>query len=158
MKKRLLKRLRMLYTLEFINIFLLPFSFLFICFMLKQDVGYISGTMMILNGILLLEGSYFWFCMHRVVSKKKKLNFIQHFKILKYFNFTLLLIALYAIMRYHFQGIADIIGTILFLSLAIAEHINYFEFQLMYDNDNDRSYLKLNKGLKKATLKKLMRK
>ena len=55
-----------------------------------------------------------------------------------------------------FASTFDRVGTIAFLSLAMLEHINYFEVQLMYDNKNDLQYLRDFKRLKKAKLKVLM--
>ncbi len=40
--------------------------------------------------------------------------------------------------------------------MAVLEHINYFEVQLMYDNKNDIEYLKRFRKLKKSKLNFLL--
>lgn len=55
-----------------------------------------------------------------------------------------------------FLGALDKMGTALFFTLAILEHVNYFEFQLMYDNKNDLDYIKQYRRFKIAKLKRHM--
>jgi hypothetical protein len=158
-KENLIKRLKQHYLVEFLNIFLLPLSFGLSCFILNQSIGINSIFTMILNGFLLLEGSYFWFKVYQRIKNRNgsdlsKLRGI--FSFLKIVNFALFILTIAVVIIYPFVSILDKIGTFLFLILAILEHINYFEFQLMYDSENDKAYLKHFKRLKKSKLKTLL--
>jgi hypothetical protein len=158
-KEKLIKRLKQHYLIEFLNIFLLPFSFCISCFILKQSIGINSIIAMLLSGLLLLEGSYFWFKVYqrittRNLSDSSKIREI--FSFLKNVNYILFILTVTVVIIYPFVSNLDKIGTFLFLILAILEHINYFEFQLMYDSENDKAFLKQFKRLKKSKLKTLL--
>lgn len=156
-KEKLLKRLKNLYRLEFLNAFLLPLTFFYASIRHNQSIGINSVSSFVLNGILLLEGSFFWFNIYRNLTQNQDIKFIHYFKIFKLANMFLITLTVAIIFLNEFKGTIDKIGTFSFLLLAILEHINYFEFQLMYDNKNDLEYLKINKQLKKSKLKILMR-
>lgn len=108
---------------------------------------------MTLNGLILLEGSYLWYGIRQQLITGKKHNFKRRFEIFKIMNLALFALALISIALVPFKGIVDKVGTGIFFALAVAEHVNYFEIQLMYDNKSDLSYL-FKYGLKKAKLKK----
>jgi hypothetical protein len=157
-KEKLIKRLKQHYLVEFLNIFLLPASFCIICFTLNQSIGQNSILAMILSGCILLEGSCFWFKVYKRVTNRNTftLMLIRVFSILKTVNIVLFVLAFSLIITHPFVGTLDQFGTFLFFTLAILEHINYFEFQLMYDSKNDKAYLKQFKRLKKSKLKTLL--
>lgn len=111
---------------------------------------------MSLSGILLLQGSYLWFKISRQLSITTSESLKSIFKKLKLINIILITATVIFIWIYPFKGNWDKYGTIGFLSLAILEYINYFEFQLMYDNQNDLNYLRRFRRLKKAKLKGLL--
>ncbi len=108
---------------------------------------------MTLNGILLLQGSYLWFKISRQLKINNSDSLITAFKKLKLINIILTIGTVIFILIYPFKGNWDKYGAIAFLSLAILEYINYFEFQLVYDNKNDLTYLRRFGRLKKAKLK-----
>ena len=155
-KEKLLGRLRNLYFLELINAFLLPLAFLINCNLRNESVGPNSVLAMTLSGILLLQGSYFWFKISRQVRINAVDNWTNTFKKLKLIDIALIIGIVIFIWIYPFKGNWDRYGTIAFLSLAILEYVNYFEFQLMYDNKNDLNYLRQFRRLKKAKLKVLL--
>lgn len=155
-KEKLVKRIKNLYRLEFLNVFLLPILLGYTCIRHDQSIGVNSVSSIILNGILLLEGSFLWFNIYRNLTRSPNIKFIRYFKIFKPVNILLIGLTIVIILSNEFKGSIDEIGTISFLLLAILEHINYFEVQLMYDNKNDLEYLKINKRLKKSKLKTLM--
>lgn len=155
-KEKLVNRVKNLYRLEFLNIFLLPLILYYATIQYNQSIGVNSVSSIILNGILLIEGSFFWFNVYRNLTQNQDISFVRYFKIFKPVNMILIALTLVIIVFNNFKGIIDIIGTFSFLLLAILEHINYFEFQLMYDNKNDLEYLRLNKRLKISKLKILM--
>ena len=155
-RDKLIARLRQLYIFEFINVFWLPLGLWFMGRISDQSFGVNSIAAIILNGILLLEGSYLWFSISRQLNFKKKYGFIKTFRVLKTLNFGFLALTLVTIYFSPFSGTFDKIVTTIFILLAVLEHINYFEIQLMYDNENDKNYVKRFKRLKVAKLKKLM--
>ncbi len=156
-RDKLIVRLRQLYVVEFINVFWLPLAFWIMGRVNNQSFGLNSIVAMILNGILLTEGSYLWFSISKLLRHKGQYTFIKAFRILKKLNFGLFILTLIIFTLIPFSGTFDKIVTILFTLLAVLEHINYFEIQLMYDNENDKKYLRQYKRLKVAKLKKIMK-
>ena len=156
-RDKLIGRLRQLYVVEFINVFWLPLQFLIIGRVTNQEFGLNSIVAMILNGILLIEGSYLWLCISRQLRLKRQHDFIQLFRVLKILNFGFFTLTIIAISFSPFSGTFDRIVTTLFILLAVLEHLNYFEVQLMYDNENDKKYVRQYKRLKVAKLKKIMK-
>jgi hypothetical protein len=155
-REKLIVRLRQLCVVEFINVFLLPFAAWFWGRVNNQVFGLNSIIAMILSGILLIEGSYLWLSISILLKNKGHYNFIKTFRVLKKLNFGLFTLTFITIIFIPFSGTFDKIVTIIFTSLATLEHINYFEIQLMYDNENDKKYLRQYKRLKVAKLKKIM--
>jgi len=155
-RNKLIARLRQLCIVEFINVFWLPLAFWIMERTNNQSFGVNSIVAIILNGILLLEGSYLWFSISRQISFKKKYSFVKTYRVLKILNFGFLALTLVTICFSSFSGTFDKIVTTIFILLAVLEHINYFEIQLMYDNENDKNFVKRYKRLKVAKLKKIM--
>ena len=155
-RDKLIVRLRQLYIVEFINVFWLPLAFWIMGRANNQSFGLNSVVAMIFNGILLIEGSYLWFSISRLLRLKGQYNFVKTFRILKKLNFGFFLLTIITITFNPFSGTFDKIVTTIFTLLAVLEHVNYFEIQLMYDNENDKKYLRLYKRLKVAKLKKIM--
>jgi uncharacterized membrane protein YkvI len=123
----------------------------------NEEFGLNSIVAMILNGILLIEGSYLWLCISRQLRLKRQHDFTQIFRVLKVLNFGFFILTILTISLTRFSGTFDRIVTTLFILLAVLEHINYFEVQLMYDNQNDKKYITKYKRLKAAKLKKIMK-
>jgi hypothetical protein len=123
----------------------------------NEEFGLNSIVAMILNGILLIEGSYLWLCISRQLRLKRQHDFTQIFRVLKILNFGFFTLTIITISLTPFSGTFDRIVTTLFILLAVLEHINYFEVQLMYDNQNDKKYITKYKRLKAAKLKKIMK-
>ena len=158
MRKTLIKKIKELCVFELINVFWLPFCFWLICYINGQRIGQNTISAMILSGVLLLEGSLFWFMVLQQLKKKTTFTSIYIFKLLKVVNIVLMLVTLILIINTAFEGVLDLIGTCVFFLLAVLEHINYFEVQLMYSSENDKAYWKQNRRLKTSKLKKLLRK
>ena len=156
-KEKLLARLRQLYLLEFINISLLPCCAWIYALTRGHAIGLNSMVAMVLNGIVLLEGSYFWFSLRRHLKLGNQNSFVNIFKKAKLLNFILLPLAFIFIMINPFLGAFDKITTTLFFLLAVLEHVNYFEVQLMYDNKNDLKYIRQYGRLKVSKLNRAMK-
>lgn len=141
--------------MEFFNAFFLPFVFVTYCYVHDQGVGFNSIMAMALNGIILMEGSFLWFGISRQITNSKADNFFTAFRNLKRGNLILIALTIVAMLTYPFSSSFDRVGAIAFFSLAVLEHINYFEYQLMYDNKSDLAYLR-RFGIKKSKLKTLL--
>jgi hypothetical protein len=113
-KEKLLRRLRNLYSLEFVNAFFVPFVFLMYCHVHNEPVGLNSIIAFILNGILLLEGSYLWFQFSRQLTTPRPHSLKEIFKKLKKINLTLILLAITFIAVNPSKGVWDRYGTIYF--------------------------------------------
>jgi ABC-type transport system involved in cytochrome c biogenesis permease subunit len=148
--------LRSHYRLEFFNAFGLPFLFVLNSIIHKQPIGINAIAAIFLNGIILLEGSYLWYSIYRKLTGKLETNYIPILGIFRSINLLLIILTVSIIVSNQFKSAFEQIGTIIFLILAILEHINYYEFQLMYDSKNDLKYLRLFKRLKKSKLKILI--
>jgi hypothetical protein len=158
-KSKVIKRLKQHYIMEFVNVFLLPLCFFINSLILEKPLGLNSIVAIILNGILLLEGSYFWFKIYKKLityNTDKQHDLVMIFNRLKLINIALFLVVASLIITNPFRGTFDFVVTVFFLLLSILEHINYFEIQLMYDSHNDKMYLKKHKKLKVSKLKSLM--
>ncbi len=155
-KVKLIKRIKSLYKIEFSCVFLLPFAFCIQYLKKDQIVGLNVIIAMILNGFLLLEGSYFWLIIYKQLINNRTSNFINTYTRLKKINILLIIMSLTFVSLHSFTGNLDKMGTLIFLLLAILEQINYFEYQLMYDNKNDWAYLIKFRRLKKSKLNKVL--
>lgn len=158
-RSKLVMRIKQHYIMEFINVFLFPICFLIISKLINRPIGQNSIVAMILNGVILLEGSYFWFMIYtRLVSHNtdKQTRVVSIYRKLKILNIALFVLAIFHFMTNTFYGFFDIVVTVIFLILAILEHINYFEIQLMYDSYNDKMYFKRYRKLKVSKLKAIM--
>lgn len=155
-RDKLLRRLKQLYVLEFLNIFWLPLVFWYMGHQTGQEFGPNSIVTIVLNGILLFEGSYLWFCISRQLRGKNRHDFLRLFEVLKVVNYGLFAFVILAIVFVPFNSTFDKSVTTFFFVLALLEQINYFEVQLMYDNKKDLQYLRTHKRLKVATLRRLM--
>jgi len=142
--------------LELINIFLLPFAFFLLVKAGDGLVGLNVWLAILLNGLLLLEGSLFWYSVFRNLKGHDLFNRWNLFSFFKTLNLWLFGIVLLVVILNPSAGPYDLGGTIFFLVLAMLEHINYFHFQLMYDNINDLRYLKRFGRLKKAKLGRIL--
>lgn len=162
MKDKLIKRLREYYKLEkFHTIWISLF-----CIFLNIKFGWIQSLLlsygMFLVVFILAQGTYYWKLklyelQDKDVDNQKVLKRFRRFELINsclififpsilvtqtlYFNkiFVLQLNKGWALFAYVF---------------GIAEHVNYYYVQLMYDNKNDWKYLQIYKRLKIASLRK----
>ncbi len=155
-REKLIKRVKSLWTLELFNVFFLPFAFILKCLLNGQPIGFNSTSAMVLNGILLLQGSYFWFRYKQLIEKRVTVEVFGIFRVFGSLNLFLIVLSLVLLLLFPFQGSYDRIGAWAFFALAVLEYINYFEIQLMYDNKNDLSYVRRYRRLKTAKLRRIL--
>lgn len=152
MKHRLLRRFRQLAILEAINVFLLPMAYINACINAHQPFGAKAVVAMVVNGILLLQGAYWWHTCRRQLQGESIIHTIPTFRRLRVMAALSLVASTVAVVSIPALSNADRWGAIGFLSLAILEYINYYVVQLMYDNPADWRYLLQHKRLKPASL------
>jgi hypothetical protein len=113
----------------------------------------VAGTAAAL--LILLQGVAYWHLKRVQISTAAAfLPWAPVFYHLKYINWMALGVASSTIIASDVFTTAlgrDTLPGLAFLFLAVAEQINYFYVQLMYDNRNDLKWL-ANKGLKKSHL------
>lgn len=119
----------------------------------------------LLSCYILMQGTYYWWVkytslkgkpipQHRVLERLRKFKTTDHVGIL--------LIPFILLLQWFISGKQltgdNLLGWALFANFfAILEYINYYQKQLMYDNQHDFRYLKLNRKLKEAQLRKDLR-
>lgn len=148
------KKLKLLYTLEFLNIILVPMAFFIFGYPNILTIGINSIFAIVLTGVLFLEGGFFWLTLYRAFENKHRTNSIKVFQALKKINIVLFAFVGLCILVNPFSGVADRISTFFFYSLAVLEHIHYFEFQLMYTSLSDLQFVSNHRQLKKSKIKK----
>ena len=153
-RAKLIRRIRILGILELVNVFFLPIVFALKCYLNGRPIGINSSSAMTLNGILLLQGSYFWFRCKQVIENRATEKVFGIFRVLKALNLLLIALCLIILVLFPFKGSYDQVGAWAFFTLAVLEYINYFEIQLMYDNSNDLAFIRRYHRLKPAKLKK----
>ena len=152
-RTKLQKRVRWLSRLELFNALWLLFIFWYLSFRLNESIGLNSIIAMMLNGIMLLEGSFIWLSINRKLNNYPHINFIKYFNKIRIVDIVLIAVSFFSILLLPFKSSLDKFGAYLFFTLAVLEYINYFELQLMYDNKNDLKYLIQYKKLKTSKLK-----
>lgn len=161
-KRRLIKRLSWYYPTELFNVFLFTgiMIWLLINFPFLEILSLLYG--LLIMTVILFQGQYYW----RVKLKNlqgKSINqdvTLAYFRISKKFNLVLIALipfALFIELYLNSWVISNSIlyGWAIFANIfGILEYINYYHYQLMYDNVHDLKYLQINKKLKIASLKK----
>lgn len=169
-KKRLIKKLEWYYPMEKFHAFV-SFPAIFIWVMLYSEI---ENVLFLLYGLfvcifILYQGQLYWkLKLHRLKNipfdQEKNIQFFEKAK-----RYNLLLIALMPVfffIQYYWSGMSlegnltvqfkpeSLIWAILANAFAIAEHVNYYNVQLMLDNKYDWAYVWKNKKLKKSSLAK----
>jgi hypothetical protein len=135
---------------ELVNVVWLPvvvFGLLDAPFTLPNLVGY--G----LTAVLLLEGAAYWLRKARQLRGARARTGWSAFRTLKRLNVVLLAAGLAVVVG----GVlllpaAEAVPGLVFAALAVAEHVNYFHRQLMYDTAADLRWLVRHRRLRRSHL------
>lgn len=164
MKKRLLKRLTYLYTGELMSVL----GFIVVIFLLNKAYPqlrfYSLSSFWIsffLLEFLLVQGSMYWYAKWKRLKIENipvtPIQIIKRFKNLKKLNIALIIVSSFTFIFNFFKwypslplGSFGIVGFIYIF--AVLEYINYFHFQLAYDNLSDIKYLLRSKRFKQSSL------
>ena len=155
----LLRRLRSLRNLEFLNIFLLPFVLWLILGKASAATWLLYGSAMGLICWLLVQGTLYWHLKLRALTQKTRTlpaYFVRTFTAFRVIN--LCCFALFPLLAGYLRATGQIqtsqlVGATLLWFFAILEHINYYHLQLMHDNPPDIRYLIQHKRLRPSPLR-----
>ncbi|WP_312473231.1 general stress protein [Neobacillus sp.] len=166
MKKSLEKRFSYLYTGEIFAAIL--FIFLSYYFNSTNPQFHLYSLFsfwfsFILLGLFLFQGAYYWHVKWKRLRTENKVKtpfkVVRKFKLFKTLNTGLLIVPIlgFVVDYIKWNNLLPIRGLLISVFIyifAILEYINYFYFQLSYDNRMDIEYLRKNKRLKKSSINK----
>ncbi|MFC0624970.1 multidrug transporter [Kribbella deserti] len=146
-----LRRLRMLAVLEFVNIPLLSYVFIAVLGMPVTAANLIG---LVLVAVILAEGGTYWWLKVRQLSAATPLPAgMRAYRVLLKANLALLVAGAIALGVLTGSGpAAGFWPGIALWFFAVLEHINYFHFQLMHDNRNDLARLVRTRRLHRSHL------
>jgi hypothetical protein len=111
---------------------------------------------LLLLSYLLAQGAYYWHLKLRSVTERTRLPvyFLTLFQTLKWSNYLAMGAFLVVLVVQARAGVAaaDIQWSAGLLALAMAEQVNYYSYQLMYDTAQTVRYLRRHRRLRKAAL------
>lgn len=157
-RQKVVRRLRILRNLEFLNIFLLPVYLCCTLTSLQVQHWQPFAFSVFIICIILIQGVFYWHLKLQSICKNEITlppYFQRAFLLFKWTNVSLLLIypALFFCDQttsfINFQ--VSIWSNLLFL-FAILEYINYYSYQLSHDNLNDIRYLITHKKFRRSPL------
>ena len=158
-EKMLVKRLRYLWTWELFDGFFLPTVAVFTARIVRKPLGGVSIYAMALVAWLLWQGAAYWWLKLRAIRTHSDIapRYMGWFSVLKKANWVLIgLLPLFVLARLlggaAFSSGLDVIVSLGLYTLAVLEQINYYHYQLMYDNAADWHYLITHKRLKPSKL------
>lgn len=164
LRKKLLKRFSYLYTGELMSVVMFIVVFFLLNKVYPQLRLYSIASFWIsffLLEFLLVQGSMYWYVKWRRLKKENTtvtpMQTVKNFKNLNKTNIGLIIITMFIFAFDFFKwyqslplGSLGIAGFIYIFS--VLEYINYFHFQLSYDNLSDIKYLLRSKRLKQSCL------
>jgi hypothetical protein len=156
----LARRLRYLCVGELFNIIFQPAMLLWLRHALGQPLGWLTWYAVGLVVILLLQGAVYWQLKLRAIQRAQRVarRDLCPFLLFRLLNWVLLagLPILALLLAWQtggvFVSVLDAAATLWFGGLALAEQINYYYFQLMYDNRADLAWLWRHRRLKRPAL------
>ncbi len=157
-RESVLRRLRSLRNLEFLNIFLLPFVMWLMLGKATEATWLLYGWAMGLVCWVLVQGTLYWHLKLRATKAKTRTlpaYFVPTFTAFRVTN--LLGFAIFPLLAGYLRATGQIaISSLVIASLlwlfAILEHINYYHLQLMHDNPHDIRYLIQHQRLRPSPL------
>lgn len=129
-------------------------SFFFMLFQSQGWVGPATAVGMAPAVLILLQGSLYWYSEMRTLDGRPlwpQKTFVQLFRTLRLLDLAVLIICGGALLVMRPTG-SDAAWGIGLYALGWLEYVNYFHWQLMYDNRRDIENLRRHRGLKKARL------
>lgn len=114
----------------------------------------IRSAALALVGYLLLQGAGYWQLKLQGVMRRQPLpTFFQPlYRFFQYSNVALIAAVAALIGTHDTATTSDLLWACGLLTFVLAEHINYYHYQLMYDTSAAFAYLRRNRRLRKAVL------
>ncbi|TWD82636.1 hypothetical protein FB561_3772 [Kribbella amoyensis] len=143
-------RLRTLAILELVNVALigwLVFTVLRAPITAANAAGYLAAA------FLLVVGSAYWFAkLHQLRGNSARPPGLAVFRVLRSACPVLLVVAAGIVGLGFDDSPRHVVPGLVLLALAIAEYVNYFHWQLMYDNPTDLRRLRRTRRLSRSHL------
>jgi hypothetical protein len=162
-KKRLIRRLRYLWTFELLDSFLLPAVVILSSLRYGQPLGLFSIYSSALVTWLLWQGAAYWWLKLQAVRSDGDIagRHLRPFAKFKSVNWVLigllpLLLLGNALLGNPFRSTLDVVAGLGMAGLAVLEQVNYYHVQLMYDYPPDWRYLIEKKRLKRSSLSRAL--
>lgn len=161
-KAKLFQRLEQYYKQEGFHTVWISFFAIY----LNLKYGFFESLLLnyglLLVVIILAQGTYFWMIKFRYTNGTARFSaeVVQRFIRFKYINICIIILyplfVVYLNSQNQFAMQENKSWAIFAYAFGLAEYINYYHIQLMYDNKNDWNYLRRYKRLKEAHLSKLI--
>ncbi len=163
-RDRIIKRLSWYYKVEGINAIWIFALGVYLC--LKFGIhAILLGYGIAFVVFILIQGTHYWrlkfFALQgKPIQQEQELDRFKKFKTIN--EILIGLIPVFVLLQWYIsgKGFAEdnhLVWAILANVFAVLEHINYYYYQLTYDNSYDVKYLLHNRKLKPASLKKDIR-
>ncbi len=152
-RQNIIRRLLYLRNWEFANIFILPIAMYAILKSLNINNWWAYIFTISIVCFILAQGVFYWHLKLQSIYKNQlalPAYFNSTFTTFKWINIILLF--LYFLGVIFTQRFQDSLGSNLIFIFAIAEHINYYHYQLSHDNLNDIRYLLRHKKIRRSPL------
>jgi len=158
-RQAVIGRLRYLWTFELFDSFFLPGITGLALRSAGRRLGPVFWVGALLCSWLLWQGAAYWFAKLRAVRARERLapGLLAVYAALQRANWALLALAPLAWVGAALLGapprldLGGVVGILLYL-LAVLEQINYYHWQLMYDNRADLAYLREHRRLKRGAI------
>lgn len=161
--KKLIKRLRYLWAWELFDSFFLPAIIVFYARYFQKPIGFLAIYSMSLTAWILWQGAVYWRLKLQALKTNRNIKpaYLRWFARLKKINWILIgalpiLLAGKGLLNTFFRSRLDLIAGLGLYTLAVLEQINYYYYQLMYDQPSDWRYLRKHKKLKKSSLSRAL--
>lgn len=161
--RRLIRRLRYLWTFELFDSFLFPAIVLWMSWYLQQPVGIFAIYSTGLVTFLLWQGAAYWWLRLRAHKTRSPIprGYLAWFRILRAVNWGLiallpLTLAIVGGLGLMVQSRLNLVAGAALYALAVLEQVNYYHYQLMYDYGPDWRYLVEHRRLKRSSLRRAL--
>jgi hypothetical protein len=162
-RKKLIKRLRYLWTWELFDSLFLPAIIVLYARYFQEPIGFLAIYSMSLTAWVLWQGAAYWWLTLQALKTNAAIKpaYLRWFARLKKINWILIgvlpiLLTGKGLLNTFFRSRLDLIAGLGLYTLAVLEQINYYYYQLMYDQPSDWRYLSKHKKLKKSSLNRAL--
>jgi hypothetical protein len=149
------KRMKYLRNAEVVSSVALPAIFCYHWQQSAEPIGWaVRLPALALVSYLLLQGAWYWqLKLQAVVQRQPLPSYFQPlYRFFKYSNLVLIVMVAAFIALANQATTDDLLWSFGLLAFVVAEHVNYYHYQLMYDTSSAFAYVRRNGRLRKAAL------